>query len=74
MLEITIKSGKCKSKHKMRYYLTPVGMFIIEKTRNNNMLEKIWRKREKVEALQILFSWAPKSLWTVTAVTEIKWN
>ena len=59
-------------KTKMRYYLTPVGMVIIEKTRHNNMLEKIWRKREKVEAVQILFSWVPKSLWTVTAAMKLK--
>jgi len=31
-------------------------------------------EREKVEAVSdfILFSWAPKSLWTVTAVLKLK--
>ena len=31
-------------KTKTRYYLTPVRRVIIEKTRNNKMLEKVWRK------------------------------
>ena len=32
-----------------------------------------WQKEVgKVEAIQILFSWAPKLLWTVTAAMKLK--
>ena len=32
-----------------------------------------WQRGErKVEAWQILFSWAPESLWTMTAAMKLK--
>ena len=29
-------------------------------------------ERQKVEAVKILFSWAPKSLWAITAAMKLK--
>ena len=32
----------------------------------------LWQEGEKAEAVTDLFSWAPKPLWTLTAVTKLK--